>query len=255
MRILLCALVLVLPQAAQFEIASVKPQDPQRATGFFDGSASRITPQGDVSFQRISLRWLIAQAYGIEFFLVPTTQRLLEDPRWASVLGRLFDIEGKGGQGTVEEKLQALLRERFGLRVHWDIRQVPVYAVTRKHPGTLGPGLKPSHENCWENRRASTSAVCRLPREQRYGAELWHSAGTIHDLLLSVGGVMLKEPIVDHTGLVGNWEWEVAFSRRNVPDLPTLFSAFEDQLGLKLTKTVGPWEMLVIDDVHEPTPN
>jgi uncharacterized protein (TIGR03435 family) len=59
--------------------------------------------------------------------------------------------------------------------------------------------------------------------------------------------------VIDATGLEGNFEWEIAVGSRL--DVPNIFTAFEDQLGLTLVERTGPWEVIVIDDVRMPTPN
>jgi uncharacterized protein (TIGR03435 family) len=84
----------------------------------------------------------------------------------------------------------------------------------------------------------------------RYGETVDISAGTIADLIEHTQ-VWLDRPIVDMTELKGNFMWQVAGLSRN----GAVFSAFEDQLGLKLERTDGPFEVIVVDHVSMPTPN
>ncbi len=77
------------------------------------------------------------------------------------------------------------------------------------------------------------------------------------DLIALVAQPYLDRPVVDMTGLTGNFEWEVAFAPVDTSksELPTILSAFEDQLGLKFESRTGPYDVIVIDDVRMPTPN
>lgn len=85
------------------------------------------------------------------------------------------------------------------------------------------------------------------------------SAGTIQDFIETVvipTTVFDRRPIVDATGLTGNFQW--AFAAPNVgvnKELDRVFEAFEDQLRLKLERAMAPSEVIVIDALHLPTPN
>jgi uncharacterized protein (TIGR03435 family) len=78
-------------------------------------------------------------------------------------------------------------------------------------------------------------------------------AGTIDEFVTRELQSNLQRPVINSTGLEGNYEWEMAFGSR--PDVPNIFTALEDQLGLILDERMGPWEVIVIDDVRMPTPN
>ena len=238
--------------APRFEVASVKPHDPAEPVPFNTGSM-RVSPEGDLTLIRIPMYSMIAQAYDIS---ASVNNSLPMDKRWAPLLTQLFDLQGKGGTGSVADRLRTLLEDRFGLRAHWETRQVPVYALTVKTPGKL----RPSTEHCFGIYPYLTydTPTCRIiPTSRIRGAERFHSAGSINDLITRVAMAKVREPIIDQTGLAGNYEWDVEFGLSDRPDvpMPTVFSAFEDQLGLTLTKTTGPWRVLVIDAIHEPTPN
>jgi uncharacterized protein (TIGR03435 family) len=66
----------------------------------------------------------------------------------------------------------------------------------------------------------------------------------------------LDRPLVDRTGLQGNFEWSVAFrDELSTVDRPTIFDAFRRDLGLRIEPRTGPYEVLVIDSVEMPPPN
>jgi uncharacterized protein (TIGR03435 family) len=180
-----------------------------------------------------------------------------------SLLRTKFDINAVG-EGDSQAMLRTLLAERFQLRTHTEIQEVPIYTLTVARKGQLGPGLRPSQHNCFRffgggGKRSDPDlpAPCQSTiGKTRNGARLNHSAGTMQELLLQLAQPELDLPLVDKTGLEGNFEWELAFSRQiRDPNAPRISEAFEDQLGLKIQSSKGPWSVIVIDHVQLPTPN
>jgi len=244
---------------ARFEVASVKPSGPDSDRGPFGTGYSRVNPDGSVRFSGQELIFILAIAYEVDASSVD--QRFIAGAQ-RRFLSERFDIEAKGGEGPVTEKLKTLLVERFQLRTHMEVREIPLYALTMKEPGTLGRWLKAVEVNCIDFRRQgglpeNLPAPCLPLRERRYGVAVAHYAGTIAEMIARVIPQVEGRPVIDRTGLKGNFEWEVAFdgSRRVSPEIPNLFTALEDQLGLKLEATKGPYEVIVIDHVQMPTPN
>lgn len=243
-------------QAARFEVASVRQNSSAPQAGFEGAAIVGIFPHGDVRITNADLFSIILQAHGID----------LGDAGWGldferfrtpdSILGKKFDIEGKGGSGDGREKLRTLLVERFGLKTHMETRTIPMYAATLKEPGRLGPYLKPSTINCSRLfsegvfKEKGRPRECTSTFEQRFGARIERNAGTLEELLKQAR-LYLRTPIVDRTGLTGDYEWEVAIPR----DGAGVIEAFEDQMGIRLEKTTGPWEVVVVDEVKMPTPN
>jgi uncharacterized protein (TIGR03435 family) len=248
---------LVAQEPPRFEVASVKPSNPDSDPGPFGTGAIYLSPEGDVRFTRADLVTLIAGVFGIERDLFNRLD--FGGRKFFEVFNTHFDIEGKGGSGTSQERLHTLLVERFGLKTHKEVRHIPVYALRVKTPGRFGPYLKPSTDDCrpFIGRRKEAPAVCMEGRDEwRFGARLTRYAGPIDELALRFGGVV-GMPIVDETGLQGFYQWELAYDPSRTPksDVPNIFTALEDQLGLKLEKTIGPWEVFVVDNIQMPTPN
>ena len=128
--------------------------------------------------------------------------------------------------------------------------------------GKLGPWLKPSALNCLELMRDTSAAVppeCRGISTRGRTIYQTRSAGTSEHLVTKLQGLPLVDlPIVDGTGLKGTYSWDFVILQmpRRLSEFPaTLRDALEDQLGLTLTRTTGPWEVIVIDHVQMPTPN
>ena len=251
-------------QEPSFEVASVK----------VSGNSDEANPNrwarfrpGDVNTHGAPLTWILPAAFGVsseltkvKFDFTRVSRDLLE--RTA------FDIQAKGSPaGDQAATMRTLLRDRFGLKWHTETRTVPVYKLTVKQPGKLGPWLKPSPVDCWEffaktlskDQSASVPAECRGLSTRSRSFHQTRSAGTSAYLATRLQGLLLSDlPIVDATGLTGTYSWDFV-----IPQMPrarseyqaTLREALEDQLGLTLTRTTGPWEVIVIDNVRMPTPN
>jgi hypothetical protein len=159
-------------------------------------------------------------------------------PDW--IANERFDIVAKmegdppsivtTGPGPMRLAMRALLGDRFGLVVRGERRDLDIYALTiAKSAAQLGRALKPSPEDC--------SAM---------------AARVANGLSQIVG-----RTVVDRTGLTGNWAFELTYSAEPSPDsdAPSLFTAIQEQLGLKLEATTGPVDVLVVDRVQRPTPD
>ena len=166
--------------------------------------------------------------------------------------------------------MRALLEDRFKLRVHREMRQMPVYALTVEHEGRFGPNLALSKFDCdaYSKQRlaggtpeepmgANGKSWCRYPLDRRPGVENdMRMAGPVR-LLIERVQPFVDRPIVDTTGLSANVEWILTFGwGTNAPtDVPDLFTALQEQLGLKLMARQAPVDVLVIDHVEKPAPD
>src|SRR5262245_17945120 len=135
------------PAAPAFEVASVKPSDPNAATGFM-GSVPSMRPQGTggIAVSNMPFRLLVRMAYGVQDF------QLIGGPAWQS---NKFDITAKAPEGTAKgtpdllPMMKTLLADRFKLKTHTEKRELPVYAlVLARSDGKLGPDIKPSSSDC-----------------------------------------------------------------------------------------------------------
>ena len=207
------------------------------------------------------------------------------------ILKAPFDINATIPQGVpatqeaLRPMLRALLQERFNLKARRETRQMPVYALRLVRPGILGPKLRSSSHDCqaWNATRvAARNAVqtgapqVALPPEPRSaeGRPLCteptfnlgqpdglgiRSAGQLADLVSRIQE--MDRPIVDRSGLTGNFEWELIKAIRLddgrwlPPDAAPLDIALRDQLGLRLDVETGSFEVLIIESVQMPTEN
>jgi uncharacterized protein (TIGR03435 family) len=301
--------VLVRPDAAsaqpaaaapRFEVASIKtamsPAEMGRAAaagGAAGGRVSfanlgvRVQPGGRL-VAVASLQTLILRAYGIREY------QLEGGPQWLTT--DYFDLAAKAEQETATEAemnamLRSLLAERFGLRVHVETRHAPVFTLTTRADGRLGPGLKRTSAECErqleERRGAGASAappalpsgpqpriepVCGRTMgmvNARTAVETYASGGRPLSDLVSRLSNDLKAPVIDQTGLMGLFDVLLEFEsarqfagRPAGPDLNStdplpvpLPAAVQQQLGLVLEKGTGPLPITIIDAADHPSPN
>lgn len=259
------------PATPQFEVASVKENksDERRVS-------RRFLPGGRVEITNFPLRMLIGFAHGID--ARAEEFRLTGGPD--SLLAGRFDITAVAPADPVPTPadlmamLRTLLVDRFALKAHTESRQLPVYALTVAQAGRLGPGLRPSQHNCreWagspldtEPRDENGRGLCGASQLERVpGGSRRRYAGTVAtlaQLLQRQAPELSDRRVVDMTGLTGDYQWEFTYSQSWGPDsppgndLPSIFTALREQLGLKLEPKTAPVEVLVIDSVSLPSPN
>ena len=132
-----------------FEVASVKPSDPN-ASGNVFGAIPSMRPQGagGIAVSNMPLRLLIRMAYGgLQDF------QIVGGPSWQ--MTSKFDIAAKAPEGTtiaspdMQSMMKTLLADRFKLKTHTETRELPIYALMiARSDGKLGPDIKPSSSDC-----------------------------------------------------------------------------------------------------------
>ena len=239
---------------ASFEVASIRRSPASPTPG---GSSSRMQPGGSYAATNMTLQQLIAAAYGI-----PTT-RVFDGPGWAST--DRYDIVAKAaGNPTTAETarlLQILLRERFSLAARVEQRELPVYAlVMARADGRIGPRLWRSAAECPKRAPVSTSdltarPVCGIPLLVSKGVSFFLAGdvpmSTVAQALTGAAG----RPVLDHTGLTGRYDISVDWASSPDVDSISVFTAVQEQLGLKLESTTAPLDVVVIERVERPSEN
>lgn len=249
------------PAPTAFDVASVKPSAPNQISSSinFGPGQARVANQ--------ALRDIISWAYDLGMASSlgdPAGYRLVGGPN--ALLSRFFDIEGRtSADATIAQKkamLRTLLADRFKLRIRRETRQVPLYAVTlaNKAPGS---GLKPSTLDCDSERGRALRAAnydkptpCSVARSELAGGiRIFRGAGPMSAMVRQMHS-RLDRPVVDETGLTGNFEWSIRFrGARQEIDAPLFEDAVRQNLGLRIVPKTGPYEVHVIDSVEMPTPN
>lgn len=260
----------------QFEVASVREDrsDDKSTSNFPLNPGPQFGDVGGVLRARnMVLLQYIVFAYKPNAAQIGTIRQSL--PEWTR--GVRYDIEAKAaGPATKDEMrlmMQSLLEQRFGMRVHREMQEQPVFLLEVAKPGKLGPKLIPHP--------ADDPDCKRVALAKTEGGSYPHQCGTTAMVapsapgLTAIGGQNVTmdhfvlgmtdprsgvdRPVENHTGLVGGYdlglEWRTEFSDPNAGDGVSFFDALRQQLGLKLTSGKAPVEVIMVDKVERPTEN
>lgn len=217
----------------EFEVATIKPSPPQ-SEGRTSTRMSTDTDTGKLLYSNVNLKELIGKAYKVQKYLI-------NGPEWLET-GR-FDIVAKFLPHSPEEQvplmLQALLADRFKLALHREAKVLPVYALT-----VAGNGPK------FKATETASGISNNTTRTQQHVVAKVSMEGFAEFLSGQAG-----RPVQDKTGLTGAYEMTLDWANDNAPagsdpSLPSLFTALQEQLGLKLAAAKGPVETLVLDHVN-----
>jgi uncharacterized protein (TIGR03435 family) len=245
------------PGRPSFEVASVKPNKSgdQRFT-------MEALPGGRIRVVNAPLRLLIRLAYRVQ------DSQIVSGPSWLN--SERFDIvakaEGNPNQAQLSPMLQTLLADRFKLRTHNETRELPIYSlVTVKTDGRTSPQLHPA-QPCFKSPDSASPQPAPLlgpvPCGFTVGRGKTSARGVTMDALASTLSNQVGRVVVDRTGLGGqfdlNFEWELPLTGTSdglqpSADGVSIFTALQEQLGLKLESARGPVDVLVIDSVQQPT--
>lgn len=267
-----CALVMLAlaPLDAQaplaFEVASVKRTAPGS-----DVMSMRNSP-GQFGTGNLPLRMIITQAYGLQNYQVVGGPSWIESDRW-DIVARM--PAGTSTQDQRREMVRTLLADRFKLNAHMETRELPIYALVHaRNDRKLGPNLAQTVTDCAAVRKARAAkgpvsfnaaefTECGLSmRGAPGGAMAFKAQGMAIAQFARLMQGYVDRPIFDSTDLTGEFDLEIEFTperggpvRGDLPasDVPSIFTALQERLGLKLEPTRGPIEVLVIDSVEQPT--
>ena len=229
-----------------FEVATIKPSNPD-------------VPGIGINFQEhqfsthnTTLNFLIKFAYGLN------ARQIVGGPAWLDT--ERYDVVAKPeGEASLTMRqlrpmVQRLLEDRFKLAYHREQRELPVYALV---VGKNGSRLKTSQGD-----------PNGLPDVQVKGARALTISAT-NSSMTALAAVLqmsfVDRPVVDHTGLAGKYDFDLSFtpdqalsasSLSDDPNAPPgLFTAIQEQLGLKLEAVQAPAEALVVDHIERPSEN
>lgn len=259
-------------QGPGFEAASVKEHI---APG--DGSFVGRRPGGRFAAENASLREIIEYAYQLQSFQLVGSLAPIDAARWdiTAVLGA---TAAQTGPDAIVPAVRALLADRFALTTHRDTRAMLVYALRLARADSApGPALKRSTLDCQALMAAARSSNGPPPPEARACGfrgrigSLQSNGMPLSELGVALAG-RVGRAIVDQTGLTGTWDLTLTYAAESaqIPagtlspdappparnlDAPSLFTALQEQLGLRLVSTTAPVDVVVIDRVSRPTPD
>jgi uncharacterized protein (TIGR03435 family) len=265
-------------QDATFAAASIR-----RNTSADAGSFVGRRPGGRLQADNATLRELILFAYPLQDIQLVGGPSWVDTDRW-NIVATLDEtaVAAPDSRERTTGALRALLADRFRLVLRSEVRELSVFALVRtREGGGPGPSLKASTVDC----PALQAAMSRgekpaggIPRSPD-GRPLCESRGTVGSFdmagmplsnLAAALSTRVQRIVVDRTGFAGTWDVTLKFSpessqiARGVlapgdappsadPNAPSLFTALQDQLGLKLESTRAPVEVTVIDRAEHAT--
>ena len=268
-------------QRPAFDVASVKAcKDGEDPTSF------RFSP-GSANLVCFPVSRLISIAYGESangHWNAFPMDAIEDKPSWIQMTyppSNGYTIDAKSTDAASVEvvegpMLRALLEDRFKLKIRRETRQVPVYALTvtkggsklRDFDGSCTRWDTPSPE---ESAATGAKPVCRAANSGKGNQRIVDMRGiTLSTFAARLGqygqaGGDLEGPIVDRTGLTGSFDIHLEYGyepitgvaprTETIDTLPSIFHALQEQLGLKLERTTGPREFLVIEHVERPGDN
>jgi uncharacterized protein (TIGR03435 family) len=242
-----------------YDVASIKPSKASDET-------TLLFRPGAFSAKGMTLKSLLKEAYGIQ------DDQISGAPKWVST--QTYDIEAKvdGVDAATLEKLsedqfkgmfRSFLRDRFQLKVHWETKELPVLALVvakggpklqQAKPGDTYPdGIKGP-----DGKPAGHAGMLMWGRGRLTGQGI-PIGNLVPPLTQELGRI-----VEDKTGLTGNYDIELRWTTDDAaPDSrsasdspgPSLFTAMQEQLGLKLESQKAPVQVLLIDHVEQPAPN
>jgi uncharacterized protein (TIGR03435 family) len=227
-----------------FEVSSIRPNKAGDR-----GMMMRFIP-GGFSANNIDTHTLLMTAFGIRL-----PDLVIGMPGWAST--ERYNIEAKMDAETYEAMqkllpkersaqyrlmLQSLLADRYKLKVHYETKEIPVYALVVAKGGFK---LKPNTQT-----GNSTSSMG--------GGEFTSKSMPIAGLAVTLSGEAGRI-IEDKTGIEGSYDitlhWAPEQERASDDSRPSIFTALQEELGLKLEPTKAPEKILVIDHIEKPSDN
>jgi uncharacterized protein (TIGR03435 family) len=268
------AVGLVAQEEKTFEVASIK----QNTSGD-GGQFIRVMPGNRFNVTNMPPRALITLAYQLQQF------QLVGGPPWLT--SDHYDIVAKlageqvafapGQPNPMMLAMRGLLAERFKLKMHTETREMDVYNLVMIKPGAPGPNLKQATTDCAAlvaaRRGQPPSAPPGPPGPNdpmpcgMMGLPGMIRAGT--QPISGITGMLTNQTgrlVFDKTNLTGNWDFTVKYQFEmrggqslppNIPppdpDAPSLYTAIQEQLGLKLESAKSPVEVTVVDSIEHPT--
>jgi bla regulator protein blaR1 len=271
-----------------FEVATVKP-----STG--DNAIPSLSTATESRTMNVTARNLIEQAYGIPWTpgrneRVVGGPRWIDDNRYdidaridQSLVARFEKMSREERKEQMSLMMQSLLADRFKLRVHVQSVELPIYALMFAKGGPKLTATKDVPTNTAEDQSPAKVVSAMRPEDIRKGilvlyreqaAEMTAKATTIDELVHWLAGYseIGGRTVMNRTGLPGPYDFTLRWTRErliaqgppdeqlrsapaNVPEAPELFTALQEQLGLRLMSTKGPVEVLVVDHIDLPSQN
>ncbi len=227
-----------------YDYVTVKP-----GTHMAGGGMRMSSTPNSFSATNISLESLIMSAYDLQM-----DDLISGLPVWAK--SATFDIEAKMAADTFaayrklprklqweqdQHMMQSLLKDRFNLKVHHATRQMPVYTLVIAKDGSK-----------------LTESTTKQGRGSVRDGQIDYRDADLETLAYSLSGAVGRI-VLGETGLTGKYDltlkWTPDEERGSADAGPSIFTAVQEQLGLKLKSTTGPVDTIVVDHIERPSAN
>lgn len=225
-----------------WEVATVKPSDPNE-TG-----VHRVRFNGrHVMFAGDTVEELLSLGYGVQ------KSQLAGLPDWAKTdrwdIDGMPDVQGEPSVTHIQELMRKILAERFGMKLHHEQRMMAVFALTVAKGGAKLAAAGDPNGQPRDHGGAGNGQVSKR-----------FTSTSMSDLILTLR-FYTGRPVVDQTGLKGRYDFSLRWSQDeaqaaadpNAP--PGVFTAIQEQLGLKLEAGKAPADVVVVDKVERPEAN
>jgi uncharacterized protein (TIGR03435 family) len=223
-----------------FEVATIKPSDPDSHRQGIGYHGHQVDATGQ------TLKNLIMFAYGVH------EKQIVDEPTWVSSeqynIAGVADVPGEPDLKQMQEMYQKLLAERFGLQLRHEQREMTYYALT-----VLKGGAKVAKAKGGDDASPDQTGEGHGYMEMRYTANL------MSDFELGIN-YFTDRPVVNETGLAGRYDFTLKWMPDSAAEsesgqIPGLFTAMQEQLGLKLEPKKGLVAVLVVQKVERPSEN
>jgi uncharacterized protein (TIGR03435 family) len=239
-----------------YDVASIKPNKSE------SGSVSVHTTPGNYAATNVSLKMLLSEAYGIKEYLISGGPNWINSARFdvtAKVLDADIDALKKLTQEQKLAMMQPFLVDRFALAVHTETKLLPVYELVVVKSGPKFNQSAPEQPAA-EDGEPKPLGTLRRGGMMINNSELTASAVPLSSLASQLS-YTLHRTVIDKTGLTAKYDLKLKWAPEHGPDNSpesseaSLFTALQEQLGLKLQSAKGAVETLVIDHVEMPSEN
>jgi uncharacterized protein (TIGR03435 family) len=225
----------------EFEVATIKPADPDDHSQGFHLSGHRV------SIENMSMTSMICFAYKVQKSQIVNAPQWFDQQLWD--INGVPDTDGAPNWEQYRHMLQKLLSARFGLQMHHDRRELSVHALT---VAKGGPKLEKSKNDPDALSDQSGHGIGAQQYMKFTNSSMADFAQTLE--------LMGDRPVVDQTNLSGRYDFSLLWTPDTMRATPTdtapgLFTAVQEQLGLKLEATHASTDVFVIDAATRPTQN
>jgi uncharacterized protein (TIGR03435 family) len=225
-----------------WEVATVHATDPSNP----NGQRVRLTGRHVLLLNTTAEQFMLL-GYGVQ------KSQLAGEPEWAKTerwnVDGVPDVEGEPNWAQIQSLMRKILAERFGLKVHHEQQEMPVYALT---VGKSGPKMTPN--------TSDPDGLMDQQNNSGSGRDVENLKNASMVDLAVILQFRIGRPVVDQTGLKGRYDfklqWTTDESQTTAPDAPPgIFTAIQEQIGLKLDAVKAPADVLVVDAVERPGAN